>query len=119
MDISFESDSELTNEQQSTDIVNTSDMLDVTNESDIEKLSIEELIYDDILDIEKNKNIHLPFTEILNKQKINICRKEYILWLNENYEMLESAFYIICNKYLDDNVKINFNNFTEFCFLYN
>ena len=119
MDILVESKLEYINDQELTDNLDTVEQTqDVIIETDIEKiLNTDDLIYDDsLIDIEKNtQSKHLPFTDILNKQKINICRKEYNLWMNENYEMLQSAFYIISNK----NIKINFNTFTEFCFLYN
>ena len=123
MDILVESKLEYINEQELTDNLDTVEQTqDVIIETDIEKiLNTDDLIYDDsLIDIEKNtQSKHLPFTDILNKQKINICRKEYNLWMNENYEMLQSAFYIISNKNFNKNIKINFNTFTEFCFLYN
>ena len=123
MDILVESKLEYISEQELTDNLDTVEQTqDVIIETDIEKiLNTDDLIYDDsLIDIEKNtQSKHLPFTDILNKQKINICRKEYNLWMNENYEMLQSAFYIISNKNFNKNIKINFNTFTEFCFLYN
>ena len=123
MDILVESKLEYINDQELTDNLDTVEQTqDVIIETDIEKiLNTDDLIYDDsLIDIEKNtQSKHLPFTDILNKQKINICRKEYNLWMNENYEMLQSAFYIISNKNFNKNIKINFNTFTEFCFLYN
>ena len=123
MDILVESKLEYINEQELTDNLDTVEQTqDVIIETDIEKiLNTDDLIYDDsLIDIEKNtQSKHLPFTDILNKQKINICRKEYNLWMNENYEMLQSSFYIISNKNFNKNIKINFNTFTEFCFLYN
>lgn len=124
MDMSVESKLEYINEQELIDCIDISDtydtIQDIIIDTDNDKINTEELIDDTLLDIEKNiQSNHLHFTNILNEQKINICRKEYISWLNENYDMLQSAFYIVSNKYFSDNIKIKFNTFTEFCFLYN
>ena len=122
--MSVESKLEYINEQELIDCIDISDtydtIQDIIIDTDNDKINTEELIDDTLLDIEKNiQSNHLHFTNILNEQKINICRKEYISWLNENYDMLQSAFYIVSNKYFSDNIKIKFNTFTEFCFLYN
>ena len=81
---------------------------------------IESDITDEILNIDNSiETKHLTFTNIINNQKIQINRKKYISWLNDNYELLQSAFYIVSKKYLNNNnVKINFKEFVEFCFLY-
>ena len=74
---------------------------------------------DELFSKETNNNInnkHLLFTNILNDQKKEINRKEYLSWLNYNYELLQSAYYILYTKYFNKN--INFEKFSEFCFLY-
>ena len=66
----------------------------------------------------KNDTSHLLLTNTINLYNKNKIRKEYEKWLKENYEMLQSAFYIISNKFLDNGYKkITFKKFTEFCFL--
>jgi hypothetical protein len=80
-----------------------------SNEIEIEE--IEEIV-DELL---INKSKHLFFTNILNEQKKQKNRKEYLSWLNNNYEMLQSAYYILSSKYFNN---VNFEKFSEFCFLY-
>ena len=57
---------------------------------------------DELFSKDTNNNInnkHLLFTNILNDQKKEINRKEYLSWLNYNYELLQSAYYILYTKY--------------------
>lgn len=61
----------------------------------------------------------LFFTKVLNINRENLTNSQYSSWLNNNYKDLESAFYIICTKYLNTmnlNRNITFKEFTEFCF---
>lgn len=62
---------------------------------------------------------HLLLTNTIKLYNKNKIRKEYEIWLRENYDMLQSSFYIISNKFLGNCYKnITFKKFTEFCFLY-
>lgn len=61
---------------------------------------------------------HLLLTDTINIYNKNKIKKEYENWLKENYDMLQSSFYIISNNFLDSNKKITFKKFSEFCFLY-
>jgi hypothetical protein len=93
----------------------------IVNWSDISQIVYDENIIDDIL-INTNdikSNTHLYFTNILSNQNINKSRKEYEKWMNDNSETLLNAFYIISNKYFNENIKINFKTFSQFCYLYN
>jgi hypothetical protein len=84
---------------------------DITNEI----LNVDDELFSKEIDSNIN-NKHLLFTNILNDQKKEINRKEYLSWLNSNYELLQSAYYILSTKYFNKN--INFEKFSEFCFLY-
>ena len=84
---------------------------DITNEI----LNVDDEFFSKEIDSNIN-NKHLLFTNILNDQKKEINRKEYLSWLNSNYELLQSAYYILSTKYFNKN--INFEKFSEFCFLY-
>jgi len=89
-----------------------------------EILNINESLCDESIDEEfclkvlNDKNKNLLFTNILNEQKKEINRKKYLRWLNDNYELLQSVYYILSTKYFNNNYDINFNKFSEFCFLY-
>ena len=62
---------------------------------------------------------HLLLTNTIKLYNKNKIRKEYEIWLRENYDMLQSSFYIISNKFLGNCYKnITFKKFTEFCFLH-
>ena len=95
-------------------------------ETDItyELLTVNESFCNDSIDEElcpkvlNDKNKNLLFTNILNEQKKEINRKQYLIWLNNNHELLQSAYYILSKKYFNNNYDINFNKFSEFCFLY-
>ena len=128
MDLYNETKLEYINDQELIEIVDNSLIQDnVENDLDIYindefiEGCIDELKDDEIININniylQNKNLLL--TNILNKQKIQINRKKYLYWLNLNNELLKSAYYIISKKFFNDKIKINFNIFTEFCFLYN
>jgi len=84
---------------------------DITNEM----LNVDDELFSKEIDSNIN-NKHLLFTNILNDQKKEINRKEYLSWLNSNYDLLQSAYYILSTKYFNKN--INFEKFSEFCFLY-
>ena len=84
---------------------------DITNEI----LNVDDELFSKEIDSNIN-NKHLLFTNILNDQKKEINRKEYLSWLNSNYDLLQSAYYILSTKYFNKN--INFEKFSEFCFLY-
>ena len=84
---------------------------DITNEI----LNVDDEFFSKEIDSNIN-NKHLLFTNILTDQKKEINRKEYLSWLNSNYELLQSAYYILSTKYFNKN--INFEKFSEFCFLY-
>jgi hypothetical protein len=76
-------------------------------------------IDENLYNYNKNKNVHLFFTNIINNQKIQKNRKEYDTWLKNNYEHLKNIYYIIYDKYfLKNNVNLIFKDFCEFCFLY-
>jgi len=83
---------------------------DITNEI----LNVDDELFSKEINSSIN-NKHLLFTNILNNQKKELNRKEYISWLNSNYELLQSAYYILSTKYFNNN--INFEKFSEFCFL--
>ena len=108
------SDNMVSYEDNNLDIVNDSIKI---IESDItdEILNVDDELFSKEIDSDIN-NKHLLFTNIVNNQKKEINRKEYISWLNSNYELLQSAYYILSTKYFNKN--INFKNFSEFCFLY-
>jgi hypothetical protein len=86
-------------------------------ESEIEKLNNNKLHG---TSTHKNNSQHLLLTTTINLYNKNKIRKEYEIWLKKNYVMLQSSFYIISNKFLDDSYKkkITFKKFSEFCFLY-
>jgi len=103
--------------------------IDLDKYEDCIDVNIDELIEDCIDEynynneiINKNdinlENKHLLFTNILNEQKIQKNRKEYNNWLYNNYDMLKNAYYILSVKYFNNKLQINFDLFTEFCFLY-
>ena len=128
MDLYNETKLEYINEQELIEIVDNSliqdnienDLYIDTNDNFIEGC-IDELKDDEIVNINNIylQNKHLLLTNILNKQKIQINRKKYLYWLNLNNELLKTAYYILSKKFFNDKIKINFNIFTEFCFLYN
>lgn len=96
----------------------------IENDMTCEILNINESLCDESIDellcpkVLNDKNKNLLFTNILNEQKKEINRKQYLRWLNNNHELLQSAYYILSTKYFNNNYDINFNKFSEFCFLY-
>ena len=94
-----------------------------TVESDLNFNENEVYIDDDIsndLNLEKpNKESHLLFTNILNNKNIQQNREDYLKWLNNNYEELKNAYFMLYSKYFNlSSFNIKFKDFTEFCFLY-
>jgi hypothetical protein len=128
MDLYNETKLEYINEQELIETVDNSLIQDnIENDiyidinDDFTEGCIDELKDDEIININNIylQNKHLLLTNILNEQKIQINRKKYLYWLNLNNELLKSAYYILSKKFFNDKIKINFNIFTEFCFLYN
>lgn len=136
MNITVESKLEYQNELEIDNILleDKSENLELVNEKSIETDITHELLNIDYFcdesieeictkvnnsyNIDLPNNNHLLFTNILNEQKKEINRKHYLSWLKNNYELLQSAYYILSTKYFNNNYDINFNKFSEFCFLY-
>lgn len=78
-----------------------------------------DVINDEIEELKVNKNKHLFFTNIMNMQIININRNKYRSWLNDHCDDLKNVYIKIYYSYFKmNNINIDFNKFTEFCYLY-
>jgi hypothetical protein len=94
--------------------------------SDNEEIYENEITEDEIEYIETNNKKYITnknsqlFTSVLNINNEIKFQKEYNKWLNQNYNELQSMFYILDKKYLCSmklQRNITFREFTEFCFL--
>lgn len=100
------------------DNVNIDDIYNIENVNYIENIDCD-VINDEIEELKLDKNKHLFFTNIMTSQIININRDKYKYWLNEYYEDLKNIYIKLYCKYFNlNNLNINFNKFTEFCYLY-
>ena len=100
------------------DYVDDNDVYMLKNGNCIENIDCD-IINDEIEELKVKENKHLFLTNILNTQIININRNKYKYWLNENYDDLKNIYIKLYYSYFNTNsININFNKFTEFCYLY-